>query len=346
MTVNELVAAWNYAYNAATNAALELDSTSYYVALGDSSAAGTHTYVDELAAELGLASYKNLANAENDIVAQMAALADPAVQAEIAKAELITVGFSQIPMINTTIDTLYNEMVNGTAAIHNWAQFVGEENVRYIDALCDELYEGLTVYKEEPMDAQTAAMVTAAVEAYAYGVTAYACVLPQMVNAINAINPDAVVVVVGMYNPLDGVSFDLMGNELAFGDYLDYLVTAAQVHGPAYSMITGNSIYVNAPAVETQNAKDVLALMDMMELITSDCAALNPSAAGHEYIQQCIYNALMLTYRPEGLYRLKGATRYETGLAVADEVKELMGVDKVDSVVVAYGEKFPDALPI
>ena len=46
----------------------------------------------------------------------------------------------------------------------------------------------------------------------------------------------------------------------------------------------------------------------------------------------------------EGLFRLKGKNRYQTGLAIANELKEVLGVEKFGTVVVAYGEKFPDAL--
>ena len=44
------------------------------------------------------------------------------------------------------------------------------------------------------------------------------------------------------------------------------------------------------------------------------------------------------------IYRLKGSNRYATGLAIANELKEVQGVEKFRTVVVAYGEKFPDAL--
>ena len=47
---------------------------------------------------------------------------------------------------------------------------------------------------------------------------------------------------------------------------------------------------------------------------------------------------------PEGLIRLAGANRYATGFAIADQLKENMGVDQFRCVVVAYGLNFPDAL--
>ena len=46
----------------------------------------------------------------------------------------------------------------------------------------------------------------------------------------------------------------------------------------------------------------------------------------------------------EGIIRLAGANRYDTAFAVADQLKENLGVEKFEAVVVAYGQNFPDAL--
>ena len=312
----------------------------YYVALGDSSASGENSYVDKLAVKMKAGDYQNLASEENTVLDQMAALSvDEALQGEIAKADLITVGFSQVSMINQTVNTLVDELLNGGSEGHDWESLVGEENMDYIVTLREKIFTALL---EESGDEDNAAMVTAAIEAYAYGVVAYACVIPEMVNAIHAINSHAVVVIVGMYNPLDGVSFNLEGNELAFGTYLDYLVNAAQLHGTAYSLISGNSIYVSAPDVQTQNTDTELSIGDLVKLYGTNCAALNPSDAGHEYIRKCIYEALF-PY-DLGVTRLYGQNRYETSFAIADEMKEIMGVNKFETIVLANSDNFADAL--
>ena len=46
----------------------------------------------------------------------------------------------------------------------------------------------------------------------------------------------------------------------------------------------------------------------------------------------------------EGVIRLAGAGRYETGYKVADALKEALGVEKFEAVVVATGKNFADAL--
>lgn len=43
-------------------------------------------------------------------------------------------------------------------------------------------------------------------------------------------------------------------------------------------------------------------------------------------------------------YRIKGSSRYETSLAIAEELKQLQQVDQFQSVILASGTNFPDAL--
>ena len=44
------------------------------------------------------------------------------------------------------------------------------------------------------------------------------------------------------------------------------------------------------------------------------------------------------------IIRLSGKTRYETSFAIADKLKETLQVETFDTIVVAYGDNFPDAL--
>ena len=46
----------------------------------------------------------------------------------------------------------------------------------------------------------------------------------------------------------------------------------------------------------------------------------------------------------KGLERIAGATRFETSMAIADKLKEKLGIEKFDNVVITNGEGFADAL--
>ena len=77
------------------------------------------------------------------------------------------------------------------------------------------------------------------------------------------------------------------------------------------------------------------------------CGATEGSALGHEYVDDvCIRCGGLRQDLPEmdGVIRLAGSNRYATGFAIANQLKQLMGVDRFQTVVVAYGLNFPDAL--
>ena len=55
-----------------------------------------------------------------------------------------------------------------------------------------------------------------------------------------------------------------------------------------------------------------------------------------------------VSYDPEAsshnIVRLSGKTRYETAFSIANQLKENLNIEKFETVVVAYGQNFPDAL--
>ena len=345
--VEAAIAAFEAAYIRATTDDYMITDESLYVALGDDSAISA-SYVDNVASILGV-DFENLAGGSIETAASViAANADT-----IAAADLITVGYGNNAFALAAVDQIYKVMLGDTAADYNWANIVGAEGAPYVEAILAEI-EALLADKGVVVNGQNIApAIVAGIEAYAYEAVAYATNLPEVVNAIHDVNAEAVVVVVGMNNVFEGSSIVMDETSIAVGEYFDYLVEGANLHGLIYAMLSGNCIYVAAPDAETDVAGREINAMDfILNYGTPDGYNGNPTEAGHEYITAQILNALNITYYtpevpevlPEGLFRLKGATRYETGFAIANQVKELLEVEKFETVVVAYGEKFPDAL--
>ena len=123
----------------------------------------------------------------------------------------------------------------------------------------------------------------------------YAYLIPEMVDEIHAINPDAVVVIVGMYNPLAENTFNFGGVKIDLGIILDCLVKMVSVHDLLYCMITEKAIFVNAPAVDTDMAAGELNADNVLNELVVNMAAMNPTEAGHNYIADRIWNALTVT---------------------------------------------------
>ena len=346
--INNIVTAWQTAYTNATTDNYLINADSKYVALGDATVVdnkgASDNYAELLLAELKKdghpGAFANSASADVVFAENMASQI-----ASVEGADLVTVGLGNVTFLKNAIDEAITVAMNGsyelyaTESMQDWSVYAGEfVDYQVIEPIFMEIYEGLWLY--EGMDKATAGVITAALEAYAYSVVSYATQVPEMINDIRAINNDAVVILVGMYNPLDGVSIKLPdmigGATLDIGEYIDILVEAASVHGKAYSMLTGNAIYVDTPVVETNN-QDSVVTTDL--LIKGD--ALLPSATGHKQIQTYIYEALGL-YNPE-VYRVYGRSRYFTAIEIANTMKGLSG-KKFENVVVASGVAYADAL--
>ena len=332
---NKIVEALFGIYEGAISSDYFVDEDSYYVAIGDSTAA-SNSYVDALAAELGV-DYKNLAKSGMMVADVYELLKDQ--KAEIEKADLITVGFGSNSFLDYAIDRAVRlELADRTdaeaPAALDWTVYVGEKGAAKVEEKLAELYnqfaaEGLGVITLSydvtilgitvtiTTDFDLAQLMTVIVESYAYAVTSYAFDLPGIVEEIHAINADAVVAIVGMYNPIGGVSISLGESAFAIGEYADYLVDAANIHNLAYALLTGNAIFVEAAEVETlivaagtdgAATVDALSFLQMyinadiekimngdLDTVTAPCGeATNPSAKGHEYIKTQVRNALTI----------------------------------------------------
>ena len=274
----------------ANTADLEITDTFKYVAIGDGSAE-TESYVESLTAALNAEAAENgvdeievvnYAKAGNTVAEERAALSD------VTGADLITVGFSNVEFLAEAVNTAFN------GGEFDWAAAVGAENVQYVEQLLAEVAEKIA---EAGVTGDAAEMANDAIEAYAYSVVQYVVELPELINEIHTANEDALIIIVGMYNPMNGVTIDLGNNvTLDMDEYMDYLVMGAGIHGVAYSLLSGNSIYVDAPAVQTENIKTVYGIRDLLGLVTTNYAALYPSAAGDAYITSKIAEALDITY--------------------------------------------------
>lgn len=285
--VDEVTEVINEMMHAATHADLELGADSLYIALGDGTAV-PEGYVEKLAAQLeaeyGVENFTNYAEARNTVGAEVDKVAG---RSGIAEADLITIGFG-----NATL--LENAIRNGTSVEYDWAGLVGADLVPYVEEALAEVYAEIA--KAGIDDAKMAAILNAYVEGLAYGAVEYAVELPALVNAIREVNADAVIVIVGQYNPIEGVVLEMGGASLDLSEYIGYFVDAVAVHGIGYAMITGDAIFVEAPEVETSNTDMSWSMGDLMDMMMyAGFNALYPSESGDTYITNQILGALNIT---------------------------------------------------
>ena len=252
---------------------------SWYTALGDATAVSS-SYVDKLAGKLEI-GYTNLASADQTIVNAHAVV--EANEEVIAKSDLVTIGFSNIAFLNAALQGNDNM---------DWAKYIGEENVHYVDETMATLEAEMA---GSGMGGDIVDYMMGIIKSFAYSAVEYAFELPLLITEIKEINPEAVVIIVGMYNPLTGASFSMNGETIEIGSYLDYLVGAAAAHGIAYALMSGDCIYVDARHVVTNNTDKELSAVELFTMMLRKFEALYPSDADDAYIAEQIYNALDTT---------------------------------------------------
>lgn len=350
--VEKIKAKLEVLFGVATCGEYTITPDSHYVALGDNTAV-SRSYVDLLAAEFAQLSnmdysFTNLA--EDGLLMQDVYDVLNANVAEIQKADFITIGFGSNGFTNFAVEQMSN-LIDGVPVDIDWAAYVGEEGLPYVEAVKQELiaYLADAGVTGDYLGVDLAELLTVALESYAYSYIAYAYNLPLVVQAVNEINPDALVVLVGMYNPLDGVVLDMEGTQLPVGEYVQNLVNITNAEALLVAMLTGDAMYVDAPAVEVDNTKTVMTIRQFInEYSYYNAVGLNPNQNGHTYIKEQIINALTITVQSDGLLGdadSNGVVDNFDAMLIMQYSVELIGAEALDlSVCDVNGDDCVDNL--
>lgn len=274
----------------------------YYVAIGDESSRGSKTYVGLVADEWQMTS-KNLSKKELFMEDVDKKVLTPN-EAEIRKADVITLGFSINRYAQAAIDEILFEK-NASESYLQWSKYVPAEGVAEIKTALDNLeaymvsigVSGTIPYLEVPK----ARALRVAAESFAYGAMVYSNVLPQIVDRIHAINPQAVVYIVGMDNPLSGAVIDLgNGETMGIGDFLDQLIRTMSQCAQTAVMTRENTVFVPAP--HAPNAYDGAAITekDLVFGFMKISEEVLPSAEGHAYVKDRICSSFGMVGDPDG----------------------------------------------
>lgn len=283
----------------ATHGTYATSLNSYYVAVGDSSAVAGG-YTDLLATQLGLAGrYTNLAAPSQTVEESIAALIENAET--VAGADLITIGYSNNTFFEYMVAQLKAYM-GGLTNEMDWSDYIGNTFETYVNEGLDAVRAELIaqgIDKIEVMGESADDLIMLAVESYAYAYAQYAFNYPEMVQTIRDINPDALIVSVGMSNTLADIELDLTkyaGTEMVvdLGEYIQYIINVANGEALLNAMIVEGVVYVDAPDVEIEAAEDKYDDIDtfLKTAVFGSFSDLYATAAGHEYIKEQILNAL------------------------------------------------------
>lgn len=301
----------------------ETEKFSHYVAIGDNTTVGDKGYVPMVAKALGV-TYKNLAKTEL-LVEEVNERVLTTNAAEIKKADLITLNFS----INRFACIAIDEVLDKESTYLNWEKYVAAEGVAEIKATLSRLRQYLInsgVEENIPfLGSKVEALVTAA-ESFAYGTLVYANVLPQVLDQIHALNPDAIVVVVGMDNPLSGAAINLSSGEpMDLGGFIGKLIGMTDRCAQTAAISRPYVRFVSAPNAENPNDNAALSETQLIRtyLRGVDKKAL-PTEAGHAYLAERVQTA----FRKMGDVDCDGSVSYNDALLA---LRASIGMHELDA---------------
>ena len=135
-------------------------------------------------------------------------------------------------------------------------------------------------------------------EKFAYVVVSYLVDTKATIEEIQAINPDATLVVLGMYNNFDGVEIVMNGTTVDAGEYFAYAVDATNIYYSILAATNKNFAFVNIDEADVNGAtisvsEDILALAGTVLSVVNNITA---NADGHVYIKDQILNAFVCDY--------------------------------------------------
>ena len=276
-----------------------------YVAIGGTTASGSTLdrndtaplYAEIVAEELGV----NLTVlAENGMTAGelLALLGTEEYVSAIENATMITVQLDVTDVLALVLD-----VIAGDTEL-DWTVFTSEENVQLISDLKTDVTNYLTKHGINDLFENntgiSAASVETVVEAVVYAVADGIINTRAALNAIQEINPDATLVVVGLYTGMDEKTVEVAGKTVPVGTLVEYGMELTDLALALYATINENVVFVELPAVETGKFENLGALKDITSLEelaiwwadSNYTEALYANAAGHEYIAEQIIHAL------------------------------------------------------
>ena len=217
--------------------------------------------------------------------------------------------------------------LSATTYTMDWATYLGEEGVAKLaellaDVRADLIEKGIPetyTYDvglivngvlDTPIDIfgageivvtiPVADLLTMMVESYMYAYVTHLFNAGEVFNLIHEINPEAELLVVGMFNPMDEIVLNLAGTTIALGDYYDYLVDVMNLRYLGYAFVAPNTTFVAIPdaqstidiAVEQfENIDEMLMALALGEIESN----VDMTEAGQIYVKDQILNALVIT---------------------------------------------------
>lgn len=247
----------NYDKNYAASLPVEFSVSKqmHYLALGGAAASGligvkqSDSYPALLAAHWGLSAdnYVNLGdydsqNEEDFLVSSRTLMEYLRLNAaEIKKADLITFQVDASTFISESLE----DVLNGKKV--NWTKYISDEDLlKEVRAFSDQMVRDYSKQYGE----KNVKRISIVLEHLLYQCVAYNFEMLDAIREIRKQNSDAVILVLGLYNPMQNLTFTSGDTQLDVSDLVDEMIAFSNVHLLTKTMEMEQVGFVDASAVE------------------------------------------------------------------------------------------------
>ena len=268
------------------------DEDSFFVTLGDETAVRgsgkdtVFTYHELVTDHLDGVESKNHAKAQmlmQDIYTKIAENTD-GLRDDVAKADLIALGWSSY---GATYNMFYHMgYASRFPAVtdQQWIDLVGEENFPLVEELLRMMFQKV---HETNITSITNLAIEDGLEWYAFTYMSNIINQAQVIEAIRVINPNAVIVLVGTYNDLNGIVVTEGDQTLDLGAVLQDFVNVYNLLSLKNSQAYDRVAYVHAPDVSTNLLENLPENPTIKSYIWPIVGRQTlPNAKGHAYIAE------------------------------------------------------------
>ena len=174
----------------------------------------------------------------------------------------------------------------------DWATALAAEGAK-ADEVIETILETAYDIVSYSLDATLVDMVAPLAEELVFNTVAY---LVNNINAVEAIketNPNALIAIVGLHNPVKGLMVSVDGQVVDLGEYVEYFIEATNVYNTIYAAASENVIFVEADETEIAGYEgtiniDTTDYLSLMQAIMTLDNKLNAGTVvtenGHNYI--------------------------------------------------------------
>ena len=315
---------YEYSYQVATY--IDDEATSYHNFTDGTPIKDLATYITSLEGEsLEALEDATIITYQTDAKDIVLPLLDGVDVADADWAALLDVDASKVAEIRATITTAltggYAE--EGTEAIENgidkaldikenimtklpedWAATLVENGAKADEVIDTVLTTAIEIVNSN-LDEEIVNIAAPYTEELVFNTVAYLINNIKSLEAIKAINPDALIAVVGLNNPVKGLTANINGEAINIGEYVEYFIEATNVYNTIYAAASENVIFVEADDAEIvgyQGAINIdtsnLSTIDntLLQLLFNNSFANSTvvTEAGHNYIANQIKAAITL----------------------------------------------------